>query len=87
MPVGNMLKKTAKFGIRSAAHLTEFAAVMAKHGLNITDSLLGGAKNMADAMSPSLMKGTPLKDLAFKLTKGGLDKVISFSKWVRSKAR
>ena len=87
MPARDTLKKAAKLGVRSAANILEFSAVMAKHGLTITDTLLGGVYNMANAMSPSIVKGTPIKDLAFKAAKGGLDRIIKLSKWAKSKVQ
>lgn len=87
MPARDTLKKAAKWGVRSAANILEFSAVMAKHGLTISDTLLGGVNNMANAMSPSIVKGTPIKDLAFKAAKGGLDRIIKLSKWAKSKVQ
>ena len=87
MPARDNIKKAVKFGVRSAASMLAFGAVMTTHGLTISDTLLGGIDNMANAMSPSIVKGTPLKDLAFKATKGGLDQLIKLSKWVKNKAK
>ena len=55
MPARDTLNKAAKLGVRSAANILEFSAVMAKHGLTISDTLLGGVNNMANAMSPSIV--------------------------------
>ena len=87
MPARANIKKAAKLGIRSAASILEFGTVIAKHGLTISETLLGGVNNMANSMSPSIGKGTPLKDLAFRATKGGLDQLIKLSKWVKNKTK
>lgn len=82
-----ILKKGSKLLGKTAGSLLCVTATLAKNGLKVSDTLLGGATGMANSMASGISNKTPMKDLAFKGLGKGLDQVIKLGKWIKAKSK
>lgn len=87
MPAGTICKETAKAAGRTVLGFAGMSAVLAKHGLHATDSILGGYVNeMTGAFAGGAGK-TPLKDVVLKATNNLLDGLNKTTKSVSKKIK
>ena len=87
MSAGTICKETAKTGGRAVLGFAGMSAVLAKHGLHATDSILGGYVNeMTSAFAGGSTK-KPLKDVILKTTNSILDELNKTSKSLSKKIK
>lgn len=87
MPAGTICKETAKIASRTVLGFAGMSAVLAKHGLHATDSVLGGYVNeMTNAFAGGIGK-TPLKDIVLKASTGIFNKLDKASSSVSKKIK
>ncbi len=87
MSAGTICKETVKVGGRGVLAFTGMSAVLVKHGLHATDSILGGYVNeMTNAFAGGSGK-KPLKDVVLKTTNSVLDELNKISKSLSKKIK
>lgn len=87
MPAGTICKETAKTTGRAVLGFAGMSAVLAKHGLHATDSILGGYVNETTGAFAGKAGKTPLKDVVLKATNEFLDGLNKTTKSVSKKIK
>lgn len=87
MSAGTICKETAKTAGRAVLGFAGMSAVLAKHGLHATDSILGGYVNEMTGAFAGKAGKMPLKDIVLKTTNDLLDGLNKTTKSVSKKIK